>query len=157
MHRLFDKRVAAAFGVALALAAGTAAVAYFTGGGSGTGTATVGTSSASVSITGTTSGELYPGGSAATVTVHVKNTSATQSAHVGSVSVTTITPDASHTSCNTSLTGSPAAFEMASIAVNQTLKAGEEVEKTGSLKMNDTGVSQDSCQGAKLTLSFTSS
>jgi hypothetical protein len=156
MKRVLDRRLAAVIGVALALAAGSAAVAYFTGGGSGTGTATVGTSSASVTITGTTSGELYPGGAAGTVKVHVKNTSATQSAHVGSVSLSKITPDAAHETCATGLTGSPPPFEMAAIALNQTLAAGAEVEATGSLKMNDTGVSQDACQGAKLTLSFTS-
>ncbi|HEX5307716.1 MAG TPA: hypothetical protein VFW38_01400 [Solirubrobacteraceae bacterium] len=143
--------------MALALAAGSAAVAYFTGGGTGTGTATVGSSTAGVTISGTTSGELYPGGSAGTVKIRVKNTSSTQSAHVGTVSLSKITPDAAHESCATGLTGSPPPFEMASVAINQTLGAGAEVEATGSLKMNDTGVSQDACQGAKLTLSFTSS
>lgn len=151
------KRLSALVGVALALAAGSAAVAYFTGGGAGTGTATVGTSSAGVTISGTTSGELYPGGSPGAVKVRIKNTSASQSAHVGTVSLSKITPDAAHEACATGLTGSPAPFEMASIAINQTLAAGAEVEATGSLKMNDTGVSQDACQGAKLTLSFTSS
>lgn len=157
MHRLINKRVAAAVGVGLALAAGTAAVAYFTGGGSGTGTATVGANAPSVTITGTTSGELYPGGSAGTVTVHVKNTSAGQSAHVGAVSLKEITPDAAHSTCVTSLTGSPPAFEMAAISIEKTLAPSAETEATGSLKMNDTGVSQNACQGAKLTLSFTSS
>jgi hypothetical protein len=156
MQRFFNKRIVAVLGVALALTAGGAAFAYFTGGGAGTGTATVGSAAPSVTITGTTSGELYPGGAAGTVTVHVKNASATQTAHVGSVTLTKITPDAAHETCNTSLTGSPAPFEMASITINKTLAASAEIEATGSLKMNDTGVSQDSCQGAKLTLSFTS-
>jgi hypothetical protein len=35
--------------------------------------------------------------------------------------------------------------------------AGDHVTETGSLQMNDTGVAQDSCQGATLTLNFTSS
>jgi hypothetical protein len=156
MRTHFDKRIVGVLGVTLALTAGSVAVAYFTGGGTGTGTATVGSSSATVTITGTTSGELSPGGNGGTVTVHVKNTSTTQSAHVGSVSLSKITPDAAHETCNTSLAGSPPAFEMASIPINKTLAANTEMEATGSLKMNDTGVSQDSCQGAKLTLSFTS-
>lgn len=156
MKAILNKRLAAIVGVALALAAGSAAVAYFTGGGAGTGTATVGSSGPSVTITGTTSGELYPGGSAGTVTVHVKNTSAGQTAHVGTVSLSKIAPDAAHETCATGLTGTPPPFEMTSIPINKTLAAGTEVEATGSLKMNDTGVSQDTCQGAKLTLSFTS-
>lgn len=157
MTRSIHKRIAAFMGVAAVAATGTVALGYFTGGGSGTGTASVGSSAPGVSISATTSGELFPGGGPATVSVHVKNTSASLSAHVGTVTLTKITPDEAHSGCVTSLTGSPPAFEMAAISVEKTLKPSEEAEVKGALQMNDTGVSQNACQGAKLTLSFSSS
>ena len=77
---------------------------------------------------------------------------------VGSIHLASITPDAGHPTCDVSV-GAPAvnaAFTMADIPVNTNLAAGASTTKTGSLQMNDTGVNQDSCQGATLTLNFTS-
>jgi hypothetical protein len=138
---------------ALALAAG--AYAYFTSTGSGTATATVGSSSA-VTIKGTVSSTLYPGGSSP-VTFTVDNpSSATQ--RVGTITLASIAVDAGHSTCSKVITGGNPDFTMASVAVNKTYASGngQTVTPTGTLTMNDTGVSQDACQGATLTLNLTS-
>ena len=46
---------------------------------------------------------------------------------------------------------------MAAVTVNQVFPSGsgQSVTPTGTLAMNDTGVSQDACQGATLTLHLT--
>jgi len=155
MRKSIGTRMVIVLGSVSALVLGVGALAYFTASGTGSGTATVGSVAATVTVTGSTSGELYPGGAAATVKVTVKNTGA-QAAHVEAVSLTSITTDAGHSSCDTSITGAKPAFTMAPVAIAKTLAAGEESTATGSLQMNDTGVSQNSCQGASLTLHFAS-
>jgi len=135
----------------LAIAAG--AYAYFTSSGSGTATATVGTSSA-VTLKGTVSGNLYPGSSSA-VTLSVDNPSSGKQ-RVGTITLEKITADAGHASCGVAITGGNPDFTMADVVVNQTYAPGNNqgVTPNGTLTMNDTGVNQDACQGATLTLSL---
>ena len=156
MRKSMSARLVIVAGAAAALALGAGAFAYFTTSGSGTATATVGSNLAALTITGSVSGELYPNGTPATVKVTVKNTGA-NAAHVQAASLTSITVDAGHSSCDTSTTGGTPAFTMAPVSIGKTLASGEETTATGSLQMNDTGVSQDACQGASLTLHFASS
>lgn len=155
MPTSLSKRLAGAIVVLVSLGFAAAALAYFTGSGSGTGTATVAKAASSVAISGTTSGELYPGGSAATVAITLKNTGS-QSTYVNEVTLTSIAPDAAHSSCETSITGASPAFAMPAVAVKRDLAPGEEAKVSGALTMNDTGVSQNACQEAQLTLHFTS-
>ena len=151
---LSKKRVvlAAIVVVALAIASGVA-YAYFTAAGAGTGSATVGNSTAIV-LTPTITGTLYPGGTPATVSILVKNNGG-GAQRVGTITAS-IAPDAGHLGCTVAIGG----FSMANVNVNQTLTAspsvGDHATVTGSLQMNDTGISQDACQGATLSLSFTS-
>ncbi|MHB1539529.1 MAG: hypothetical protein ACYCUM_02405 [Solirubrobacteraceae bacterium] len=149
------KRAVGVLVLTIGLGFAAAALAYFTGSGSGTGTAKVATATATVGISGVTTGELYPGGTAGAVAIKLKNTGA-QPTYVDQVTLASITPDAAHSGCKTTLTGSPPPFEMAAVEVKRELKAAEEYEVHGSLEMNDTGESQNSCQGAELALSFTS-
>lgn len=137
----------------LAIAAG--AYAYFTTSGSGTATATVGTSSA-VTLKGTVTGNLYPG-SSSPVALTVDNPSAGKQ-RVGTVSLEKITADAGHASCSVVITGGNPDFTMADVVVNKTYAPGngQAVTPGGTLTMNDTGVSQDACQGATLTLTLKS-
>jgi len=153
---LSKKRVALAAIVAVALAiASGVAYAYFTATGAGTGSATVGNSTAIV-LTPTITGTLVPGGTAATVSILVKNNGG-GAQRVGTITLASITPDGGHSTCVTTLGAAPAnAFTMADVSVATTLAPGGTVTKTGSLQMNDTGISQDACQGATLSLSFTS-
>lgn len=55
------------------------------------------------------------------------------------------------------ITGGNPDFKMSAVAVNATFGSGnaQAVTPTGTLTMNDTGVSQDKCQGATLTLNLT--
>ena len=155
MLRLTKKRaiLGAVAVFALVLAAG--AYAYFTSTGSGTATATVGSSTA-VTLHGTVAGSLYPG-SSSTVTFTVDNTSS-GSERVGTISLTKVQPDAGHSTCSTTITGEKPDFTMAAVAVNKSYASGnaQAVTPTGTLTMNDTGVSQDACQGATLTLTLAS-
>jgi hypothetical protein len=154
MRHFTKKRVAILGVVIAALAISAVAVAYFTTGGSGTGSATVGTSSSALITQTNTLSALYPSTSQ-TVNLDIKNTG-TGSQFVNKVHLDSIAADAAHASCDVSSSGANAAFTMADVTVGQTLAAGATVSKSGSLAMNDTGVSQDSCQGATLTLTFSS-
>jgi hypothetical protein len=131
-----------------------AAFAYFTSTGSGTGTATVGSSSA-VTLHATISKSLYPG-SSSPVAFTVDNPSSGVQ-RVGTVTLASISADATHTECKTTITGGNPDFTMAAVPVNQVVNPGngQSVAATGTLTMNETGVSQDACQGATLTLHLT--
>lgn len=152
--RLFTKKRAVILGVVAAMAFSAAAVAYFTTGGSGSGSATVGTSSSALITQTNTLAALYPTTSQA-VNLNIKNTG-TGSQFVNKVHLDSITADATHPTCDVSSSGANAAFTMADVTVGETLAAGATTSKSGSLAMNDTGVNQDSCQGATLTLAFSS-
>jgi len=92
-----------------------------------------------------------------TVTFTVDNPSS-GAQRVGTISLTKVQADAGHSSCATTITGENPDFTMANVAVNKVYGSGngQAVTPTGSLKMNDTGVSQDACQGATLTLTLAS-
>lgn len=155
MNSLNRKRVIIGLAGVCVVAIAAVAYAYFTSTGSGTATATVGSSSA-VTIKGTVSGTLYPGASA-TVTLTVDNPSSGKQ-RVGTVSLEKITADAGHPTCSVVTTGGNPDFTMADVVVNKTYGPGngQAVTPTGSLTMNDTGVNQDPCQGATLTLTLKS-
>lgn len=148
------KRVVAVTAIgALALAAG--AYAYFSSTGSGTATASVGSSTA-MTIKGTVSSNLYPGGSSP-VSFTIDNPSS-GAQRVGTISLTSIAVDAGHSTCSKVISGGNPDFTMAPVVVNKVFPSGngQTVTQTGTLAMNDTGVNQDACQGATLTLSLTS-
>src|ERR1700686_463090 len=141
--------------IAVLVVAGVA-TGYFTNLGSGTGTATVGSSS-SVTLHGAVASALFPGSSSA-VTFTVDNPSL-GAEFVNAVPLASITPDAGHSSCSTVITGGNPDFTMANVAAGQSFPPGngQAVTATGTLNMRETGVSQDACQGATLTLNLTSS
>ena len=150
------KRALLGMGCVAAVVMAAAAYAYFTSTGSGTATATVGSSSA-VTIKGTVTGNLYPG-SSSPVSLTVDNPSSGKQ-RVGTISLEKITPDAGHPTCSVVVGGGNPDFTMANVVVNQTFAPGngQAVTPSGSLTMNDTGVNQDACQGATLTLTLKSS
>jgi hypothetical protein len=154
MTSTLKKRALVAFACTCAIAVAGAALAYFTSTGAGTGTATVGSSSA-VTLHASVPTNLYPGTSS-TVSFTVDNPSS-GSERVGTITLASISVDAGHSSCSTVITGGNPDFTMAPVVVNHVFPKGEgqSVTPTGSLTMNDTGVSQDACQGATLTLHLT--
>jgi hypothetical protein len=151
MRWITKKRTLVALGCTCALAVAGVAIAYFTSNGSGTGSATVGSSSA-VTLHASISSSLYPG-SSSPVTFTVDNPSSGVQ-RVGTVSLTSITVDAGHSSCSTTISGGNPDFTMSPVPVNQVFPPGngQTVSATGTLAMNETGVNQDGCQGATLTL-----
>ncbi len=153
MSFLDKRRVVIALVSLCVLGIAAAAYAYFTTTGSGTATATVGTSSA-VTLKGTVTGNLYPG-SSSPVSLTVDNPS-TGKQRVGTISLEKITADAGHPSCSVVTSGGNPDFTMADVVVNKTFApgSGQAVTPGGTLTMNDTGVNQDACQGATLTLTL---
>ena len=155
MKRFMSKRTVIALSSIAVLAIAAVAYAYFTSTGSGTATAKVGTSSA-ITLKGTVAGNLYPGASSQ-VSFTVDNPSS-GAQRVGTISLTGITVDAGHSTCSTVITGGNPDFSMPAVAVNATFPSGngQAVTPKGTLTMNDTGVNQNACQGAELTLALSS-
>lgn len=156
MFRVTKQRILSAFFALVVLALAVGAYAYFTSTGSGAGTAGVGSSQA-VTLHATVAGQLFPA-SSQPVTFTVDNPS-TGGQRVGTITLTGITPDAGHSGCSTTIGGEKPDFTMPPVAVNKTFDPGngQAVTPTGTLTMNETGVSQDACQGATLTLQLASS
>jgi len=148
------KRAFTVVGCACAIGVASIAVGYFTSSGSGTGAASVGSSSA-VTLHATISSNLFPG-SSSPVALTVDNPSSGVQ-RVGTVSLSSISVDAGHSTCSTTITGGNPDFTMAAVPVNQVFPPGngQSVSATGTLAMNETGVNQDACQGATLTLHLT--
>jgi hypothetical protein len=148
------KRALVGLGLTCALAVAGIALAYFTSSGSGNGSAAVGSSS-SVTLHATISSSLYPG-SSSSVSFTVDNPSSGVQ-RVGTVSLASISVDAAHSSCSTTISGGNPDFTMAAVPVNQVINPGngQSVAATGTLTMNETGTNQDACQGATLTLHLT--
>lgn len=151
MSSINMRRASVALGCTCALAVAGVALAYFTSSGSGTGTASAGTSS-TVTLHGTVASSLYPGTSSS-VSFTVDNPSS-GSERVGTISLTSITVDAGHSTCSTTISGGNPDFSMPAVTVNHTFASGngQSVTPTGTLTMNETGLNQDACQGATLTL-----
>jgi hypothetical protein len=149
MKRFKGRRKIAVLALLALLAIGGSAYAYFTTTGSGTGSATVGTASA-VTLHGTVATALYPGTSS-TVNFTVDNPSS-GSQHVQTIHLVSVAADSGHSGCVV------ADFTMPDVTANQTFATGtaQTVTQTGTLSMANTGISQDACQGATLTLSLTS-
>jgi hypothetical protein len=137
MRKLFTRRRLIALGLA-AVAVGIAggAFAYFSSTGSGSGTATVG-SSASIQLSSPNVGTLYPGGAAVPVTVTIHNPGAGNE-YVGTVS------------------GSVANGGTGGNCYNTDVAAGASPTANTTVTMNDSGTNQDACQGATLTINWSS-
>ena len=148
---LKKKMIAGAAAAALTLGVGGAAFAYFTANGSGTGSGSVGTSSA-ITISGAAADAVTPDGATSDVTITVTNPGSGAQT-VGNVHLESIAPDAGHATCVTDV---PTAFSMADTAPVGLIAAGDNTVVHSTLIMHDTGVSQNNCQGAVLTLTFSS-
>ncbi len=142
----------------VAAAAAIGGYAYFTGTGSGTGSANVGSATNTITVVGTETANLYPGGPGGAVSFTASNGS-NFNQKLSNIHLVSIAPDAGHASCATvigtdfSMADVPvgADGDLAPNASNVALTEG------GTLNMLDSGVSQDACQGATLTLTFSTS
>ena len=131
------------------LVTAAAAFAYFTTTGSGTGSATVGSGS-SVTVHGTVATSLYPG-TGSTVSFTIDNPS-NGSQRVHQIQLSSVSTDAGHSGCVMT------DFTMPNVTVDQVFPSGggQAVMATGTLTMAESGLNQDACQGAPLTLHLVS-
>jgi len=134
----------------VAAAAAIGGYAYFTSTGAGQGSASVGSSGA-ITLTSNAVSGLYPGGAAKTVTLNVFNNNAGDE-YVGTISgsVEDIT-----TGPNAGCMGSW--FSVAPVTYNTTVLAGATTHPTTTISMpSDTVDNQNACQGAALTIDWSS-
>jgi hypothetical protein len=144
------KKLLVGGGIAAAITfSAVGAWAYFTTTGSGTATGSTGTSSALV-LHGTVASTLYPGTSS-TVNFTVDNPNAGHQ-FVSTIHLAGVATDASHSSCVV------ADYTMPDVTASQDVATGNgiAITATGTITMANTGVSQDACKNAPLTLSLTS-
>ena len=129
--------------VTLALAG--VAVAFFTSTGSGTGAAEIG-SLVKVTLHGNVASSLYPGIPRRQL---YRQQSSPGSEFVNTIHLASITPDAGHSGCSTVITGGNPDFTMPDVVANQSFASGngQAVTATGTLTMNETGVSQKRLPG----------
>jgi hypothetical protein len=148
MRRLFTTRRLIALAVAaVAVGLGGGAFAYFSSTGSGTGTATVGSSTV-IQLSSPNVGTLYPGGPAVPVTVTIHNPSA------GNEYVGTVSGDVADGGSGNTCLG--AWFAVAPIVYDTDVAAGTSPTAGTTVTMNDSGTNQDACQGATLTINWSS-
>lgn len=150
-HIINHKRLTAFIAAAGVVALTAVAIAYWTGTGGGSGTATVGTAG-TVTLTATVGGTPAPGLSVP-VSFAAAN-SGTSNVYVSTVHLVSVTADSGHSTCTT------ADFSMADVTESHDVPAAataEALPTNGSLVYANTGVSQDACKGATLTLTLTSS
>lgn len=131
------------------LAIAGAAFAYFTTTGSGTGSGTTGTATA-MALHGVVTDTMYPG-TESEVTFTIDNDSPGHQL-LNTITLTNVTTDVGHATCIV------ADFTMDPVVANEDIPSGDanDVVATGTLKMANTGISQDGCKGAPLTLNLTS-
>jgi len=156
MFRKFTKKRLLVLTSITALALAGIAFAFFssTGTGSGTGSVANPTTTSAITVTGTVTTAEYPGGNS-TVTFKAAN-SLSQAVQVHNIQLVSVTPDAGHSSCVTTV---PTVFSMSDVTEDHLVPANataETLPTNGTLAMADSGSSQDNCKGATLTLSLTS-
>jgi hypothetical protein len=143
-------------GVAAGLTLGIAgaALAYWTTSGSGSGTAATASSNGTLALNVSVAGPaLTPGGSAA-VTITATN-SGTTDLYVTTVSFASLSVDSTHATAGCLATD----YSVGTVATTPTnVLAGTTsgTVATATLSMADTALNQDACQGATITLNFTS-
>jgi hypothetical protein len=167
--KLRSKRTLVLLGIIAVVAfAAVGAYAYFTSGGSGSGTASVGTSTAFV-LHGSAPTTLYPGTSSnVTFTVDNPGSGHQQLGTIYLASVDAYPTALDRTNQTNVISGCGSVdpgnaanpgtsdFYMADVPVNADYApgSGQAVTPTGTLKMNDTAVSQDACKNAFLQLNL---
>jgi len=131
----------------VAAAAAIGGYAYFSSTGSGSGTASVGTSS-NIQLSSPLVGTLYPGGAAVPVTVTIHNPGTGQE-YVGTISGA-VQNGGTGGNCLGSW------FTVAPITYNAEVAGGASPTANTTVTMIDSGSNQDACQGATMTINWSS-
>lgn len=161
MRKLSSKKIAAVVIGAVALTGTGVAYAYWTTSGSGTGS---GTTTAGVKdqlgFTQSTLTAMFPGDTAQTLTVTVKNNS-TESAYVTAVKAYITTNKSGCTGADFLLGGaaapSTAAGATALTWTAKDLAAGASQDATSTIQFNNTSSGQDACKSAAVTINYVAS
>jgi hypothetical protein len=151
MQRFTMRRRIAAAGVVVALIAAGSAYAYWSATGTGSGTTAV-SAGGVVTVTATVTDGIVPGGTEPVSFTAANATSAPLT--VATIHLLSVTADTLHPTC------AVADFTMADVTEAHEVPAGATVEALptgGTLHYADTGVNQDTCKGATLTLALTTS
>ena len=144
------KKLIALLGAVGVVAITAFAIAYWTGSGEGSGTAQVG-DGGTIALTATVEAGIAPG-TAEPVAFTAANETESP-IQVGTVHLVGIAADGENDACET------ADFTMADVTENHSVPAeatAEALPTEGSLVYADTGVNQDACKGATLTLTLSS-
>jgi hypothetical protein len=145
-------------GVALGLTG--AAFAFFTSTGTGTGSGHTGTATNNITVVGTETIPVFPGGPGEPVSFTASN-SASVPEQLSTIHLASYTVDATHVTAG--CTAAFGVYTLADIPVSVSdgkILAGasnQPLAAAGSLFMTDTLTNQNACQGATLTLTFTTS
>jgi len=148
--RMTRKKLIAGIGTAVLVGGlATAAFAYWTASGSGSGTGTAATANGALVLHASFPNDaLYPGGNQ--VVSFTADNAGSQAVAVGTVHTVVSTSDPL---CL------PADFTVNDVIENQSIAAnstGVALANNGSISMTNTGVSQDACKGATITLTLSS-
>jgi len=156
--RKFSKKQVIVGGIAAAaiVIGGGAAFAYWTNSGSGDGSATTGTATSfTVTVDNVDLADLTPGGPTDTVPFHIQNTES--GAEFATTAVATVTgthngsgPVAGCTADDFTIDNNTFPAAGATVASNATN------DYSFDITMNDTGVNQDACKGAEISLALES-
>lgn len=146
MQAVMRHKWLAAFSATAVLAVVSVAAGFWTGTGSGSGTAAAGSGS-TVSLTATITSGISPGNSEP---VAISATNASNTAiEVSNVHLDGIAVDSAHSACVT------ADFSMADVPQTALVAANStQAIAPGTLVYADSGLNQDACKGATLTLTL---
>jgi hypothetical protein len=156
-HPLLKHKAFVASATVCAVLVAVGAYAYWTNGGSGSGSAATGTNAA-ITVTQTTvPAGLYPGGAASSLAGKFNNTN-DGPVHVNEVSATIGAITGPNITVGTPCTADDYALDGFPVTVNADIAAGTAVGAWtgGTIAMVETGVNQDGCKGATVTISYTS-
>ena len=158
--KISTKAIALGLSTGVALSLTGAAFAFFTSTGTGTGTGHTGTATNDITVVGTETVPVFPGGPAGPVSFTASN-SASVPEQLSTIHLASYAVDSTHVTA-----GCTAAFGVYTMAdVPVTVADGkilahatnQVLTDAGSLFMTDTLTNQNACEGATLTLTFTTS
>jgi hypothetical protein len=156
-HPLLKHKAFVASATVCAVLVAVGAYAYWTNGGSGSGSAASGTNAAITVTQTTTPTGLYPGGAASSLAGKFNNTN-DGSVHVNEVSATIGAITGPNITVGTPCTADDYVLDGFPVTVDDDIAVGTAVGAWtgGTIAMLETGVNQDGCKGATVTVNYTS-
>jgi hypothetical protein len=160
LRMINKKAVTIGLSAGVALGISGAAFAFFTSTGTGSGSGVTGTAGNNIVVTGTETVPIFPGGTGGPVGFTVANSAAVPE-QLSNIHLASYTVDPTHVTAGCSV--SLGVYTMADVPVTQAdgkilaHATNQALTAAGSLFMTDTLTNQNACEGATLTLTFTTS